>query len=460
MGGLPGFTSQGTSPASPLLGILAGIAQGASGFMQGRAFRNQERMQSQEMDLRKQQMQLEQERFGETQKSDAAKQLDMYRNLAVSDPALAKSPDFLAAVNAAGQPLGINYGNELPPTFTQMPVGQLLQGNTLSQLAALPPETRAMFKGKISGIADEDPFWSKPSMITNPIQQAQFPKMVGSQLEAVGQGKLDPNQFVAWVRATAPRFGYNPEDLFDAGTIGQLGAVTKAKVDDLVAKTGVSKAKIPYIAGLMQSEIKRNLAGAANQGAMAQTQFMKAQAEVTKAQAAAKNADTNAQKVHLQIVAAQQLGGRDPRAVGALNAAMRNLQSQVKEDRQALDAVNNQWVKLMAIPGATSPGTPERPNQIAAQVKALQDQAASIKARLDSENGQLQQFSTGYKGIVQSSMRAQGAPNSWKPADDTKPPQNTKGVLSRADVIRIGAQHGLKPDAAIKDAESRGYTVH
>jgi hypothetical protein len=32
-------------------------------------------------------------------------------------------------------------------------------------------------------------------------------------------------------------------------------------------------------------------------------------------------------------------------------------------------------------------------------------------------------------------------------------------VVSRADAIAIGAKRGLAPDAAIRDAQSHGYTV-
>ena len=37
--------------------------------------------------------------------------------------------------------------------------------------------------------------------------------------------------------------------------------------------------------------------------------------------------------------------------------------------------------------------------------------------------------------------------------------QNSKGTVSRADVLRIGASRGMSADAAIKDAQAHGYTV-
>jgi hypothetical protein len=160
----------------------------------------------------------------------------------------------------------------------------------------------------------------------------------------------------------------------------------------------------------MQSTIKRNLAGAAEQTARAVAIPQQTQAEMMRAQAAAQNAANNATKVQLQIKAAQQLGGLDPRAAGNLNAAMRNLQAQVTTDRQARDALNNQWTKLMAIPGATSPGS-----EIGKQIKNLQDQASQVNSRLSGEQQQLDQFSNSYKHVIQTEQRAMGAPNSWSP---------------------------------------------
>jgi hypothetical protein len=108
-------------------------------------------------------------------------------------------------------------------------------------------------------------------------------------------------------------------------------------------------------------------------------------------------------------------------------------------DRQARDSLNNQWVKLMAIPGANSPGTPDRPNPIAKQIKDLQDQASVITKRLGDEQGQLQQFSTGYKGIVQKEQRAMGAPNSWNP---TSVEQNATWSNGSGKPVKVTSKDG------------------
>lgn len=389
--------------------------------------------------------------------------LKQYAEILRATPGAQNSPLIKAALDSRFKALGL--------TVPMMADGSGIDVAAMEQLASPQPhwselgaddlkkwenQPSSVRRAKFPDAPEE---WLSKAVMQpmTPVEEQSIYHGIDAQIDQVGKGVIKPPAFLASVKSARARL--QAAEMSTAGVDQYLNDdgtdLAPSLVDQIVgSKTeediqhyrdlGIHMADEDSLRKSLATEHKREfdknyIIATKKVDLQAQNMARLAQQGAERIQQGWANVQARQQSIGLTGTRLQMEAARN--YFQAYDGDFKSLQTQLESNKRAIQSAANL-------------GHPVKPDSdLFTSTAHLQEQINALEPQVNAaRNMYVQQPATTVQQISghPSTVTGGGAP----PA-----PAGSKGIVSRSDAIRIGKKSGLSESAAIKDAESHGYTV-